>query len=1241
VLIEPGYGLPKGLKGHSLKHLIADVAVTSVSIYPCPLRLSPEKMCTGDHFLVARDWLVSVDVTALMTNGGDMNDEEWRTHLQSLVAAAKIMPQSKNLLESSAAQNLEVQQLTRLLEAYYSATQLPETVVVPDTVASLLNDSAVYHTKFSCALGYDNDSPLCALCSDESSGSFDCEGCYGDDISSCICTLDAHNSQYAGGSTSHCVFCEDSVATGGPLIKVLFAIALGWVALVLVPAAIFRISRDKMASEGKASGREGFQLVQAGAEESRASVFVYGKIVVSHFQLLLQFPIVLDMTFPDGFQQMLNMLALLKGELLSYLNIKCAVDLDLYGEFSISMLFVPTTLLWFYGLQILGRSSLAVHWRSINNPCSRNGVAPMDSLLKSEPPAVDGNGDGLLNKLFIILFCVYPFLATRICHMFQCEQLKSYNSQNDPDVESWHLYDFEIDCYSQTYLNFAKAAYVMIAVYPIGGPCFAGWIFAKNWRRLFSTNTAPAKSALSDSHTFDESPPWWHGDRTTFYFMVRDYKPHFFYFEIVEFLRKFALTGILMTVTTRGSAAQIVLGIVIALFFWGLNCIVQPYADPRTNFFRILADSSLVITLLIILVLHFKTHLYDEGGCEQLTEQNLQWALIFVNFVLLLAAASQESLRRAYNIYRTTQLLGIMYDPEGRLADGVGANATVYRGSYQATASSDVVMCAVKVRGADPDIEVVESSLMLNCAHRNIVNMYRTERCGHMSYLAMEMCASSLQSVIRRNQPDAEPLDTVGICKAIAEGVGYLHTQNFVHGNITPANILLCDGEPKLSGFSNARVIEQVVVGRIERNVATKMWTMRGTLGYQPPELFGRKQHLMTEVQDPVALDVFGLGCTMLFVLSDGRKPFSPNGDDEDIELNILSGKSGIAEDTSLLPEAKHLLSSMVKVSPSDRTTIAAVFDHPLFWTAKAKLEYMGETIGMVLPSKVRKIDHPFIADLEQALDTHLGLYNEAEPAQGGSWSRKLDSRYPLGGDWGKSQRPPQDEEHGYYVYGQPPSKKQAEQREAAQSAGKMTKAQAPKEIRSVGLLRFIRNMNAHRLQQVEANRFESEEAVIQYLLEPFPWLLAAVYAADERHRLSTLFAEECTTAPPAFVAKKKASPNQNQKSKKSKKLQVTPSASMDSLPASASSSFDADQQSLETSLSVEHSRGAEAAHASGGAGVMEVPANPLSTADPWANIWSSDSVPSVEDPGLSDDPDGLGLGASFAPTVPAWRQGL
>ena len=90
-----------------------------------------------------------------------------------------------------------------------------------------------------------------------------------------------------------------------------------------------------------------------------------------------------------------------------------------------------------------------------------------------------------------------------------------------------------------------------------------------------------------------------------------------------------------------------------------------------------------------------------------------------------------------------------------------------------------------------------------------------------------------------------------------------------------------------------------------------------------------------------------------------------------------------------------------------------------------------------------------------------------------------------------------------YAIYGGPPGKKQVKEREALIAAGKPLGAHAAKEIRTVGLLKLIRNLDAHAGQAVAAGRFESEGALRRYLLEPFPWLTMAVYRTDEKYGLT------------------------------------------------------------------------------------------------------------------------------------------
>ena len=279
---------------------------------------------------------------------------------------------------------------------------------------------------------------------------------------------------------------------------------------------------------------------------------------------------------------------------------------------------------------------------------------------------------------------------------------------------------------------------------------------------------------------------------------------------------------------------------------------------------------------------------------------------------------------------------------------------------------------------------------------------------------------------------------------------------------------------------------------------------MAGTVGYIPSEVIhGRKLHVVVDVLQPEAVDVFSLGATMCFVASNGVQPFhAQECTIEEIQRNILTGNMGLDID-GLAPEVKHICSLMLSVGPQARPPIQYVLKHPMFWSLAERVKYLGSAVGAALPVRVSRSEHPVIAELEAVADRELGAYNEQDPASGGSWARLLDTRYPLTLDWGKQQRPPADEEHHYYVYGAPPSKKQIAAREKQVAAGKLTGTHAAKEIRMVGLLKFIRNVSVHSDQMIQMGRFEGEDELQRYLIQPFPWLLIAVFNADAKHNFT------------------------------------------------------------------------------------------------------------------------------------------
>jgi hypothetical protein len=106
--------------------------------------------------------------------------------------------------------------------------------------------------------------------------------------------------------------------------------------------------------------------------------------------------------------------------------------------------------------------------------------------------------------------------------------------------------------------------------------------------------------------------------------------------------------------------------------------------------------------------------------------------------------------------------------------------------------------------GTDTEALVREAELGLELAHENVCRFYDLDDDpAHGAFVIMQHCGESLDQRFKRTPADlAEAID---LLTAAAVGIDYLHSKSIVHGDISPANILVdSQGQVRITDFGVA-----------------------------------------------------------------------------------------------------------------------------------------------------------------------------------------------------------------------------------------------------------------------------------------------------------------------------------------------------------------------------------------------------------------------------------------------------
>lgn len=350
------------------------------------------------------------------------------------------------------------------------------------------------------------------------------------------------------------------------------------------------------------------------------------KILITKFQIISGFPRILNIIFPIYFERLLdvfNMVNVLtpqtfqrcSGKRLDYVSF-----LLLDTLIPIGLVLVIAIAYCLYALCMHVRSKQNAHdkWLSFyNNKTAKQPPNQIElSALQNKPVSPDTRSARKLCVTIVLFvsFLVLPKISVVIFNAFSCVDIDPDNVLSEAGkTTSFLRADLTIACNSDRHIFGKRLATAMIFVYPIGIPLMYLYLLYINRHKIMSrddandhTSAESPQSQPSSTKEPQEQPQ--EPENTNFVgndeikFLYCNYKPEFWYFEVVETGRRLLLTGVLSTIGV-GTVYQIAIGMVISLTFVWVYDHFDPYLNETNYFLQDLAQYLIVLTLVASMLL--------------------------------------------------------------------------------------------------------------------------------------------------------------------------------------------------------------------------------------------------------------------------------------------------------------------------------------------------------------------------------------------------------------------------------------------------------------------------------------------------------------------------------------------------------------------------------------------------------------------------------------------------------------
>ncbi|KAI4881609.1 hypothetical protein NFI96_027907, partial [Prochilodus magdalenae] len=264
---------------------------------------------------------------------------------------------------------------------------------------------------------------------------------------------------------------------------------------------------------------------------------------------------------------------------------------------------------------------------------------------------------------------------------------------------------------------------------------------------------------------------------------------------------------------------------------------------------------------------------------------------------------------------------------------GHGTEGTfVFRGHFDGRRVAVKRILPECVEFAEREVQLLRES----DEHPNVIRYFCTERDRQFTYIAIELCAATLQQYVEDPDCPYSTLDPVTLLEQTMCGLNHLHSLNIVHRDLKPRNILL--SLPGVLGRVKAVISDFGLCKKLPdgRHSFSLRSGIPGTEGWIAPELL-----VDAEKGNPTsAVDVFSAGCVFYYVVSRGQHPF---GDTLRRQANILSGAYSLEHFMEDIHEdviGRDLIERMISAEPTSRPSTSSILKHPFFWSPEKQLQF-------------------------------------------------------------------------------------------------------------------------------------------------------------------------------------------------------------------------------------------------------------------------------------------------------------